>query len=42
MFIEIFGEKGKSGQKPLSNKGNNFERAQVDIFKLVVHPLFFS
>ena len=32
VFIEIYGDKGKSGQKPLDGKGNNFERSKTDSF----------
>eukprot|EP01118_Nematostelium_gracile_P009375 TRINITY_DN3151_c0_g1_i3.p1 TRINITY_DN3151_c0_g1~~TRINITY_DN3151_c0_g1_i3.p1 ORF type:complete len:513 (-),score=190.16 TRINITY_DN3151_c0_g1_i3:51-1589(-) len=34
VFIELYGDKGRTGSRPLNNSQNNFERAQVDNFTI--------
>ena len=34
VFLVMYGEKGKSDQFDLRNKSDNFERGQVDKFKV--------
>ena len=35
VFVELYGSKGKSGERKLSTSANNFERARTDIFDVV-------
>ena len=32
MFIQIYGENGDTGDRPLDNSANNFERGRIDVF----------
>jgi hypothetical protein len=32
VFLTLFGDKGDSGERKLENTGNNFERAQTNLF----------
>lgn len=37
VFLQIYGDKGKTEEKALGNKTDNFEQGQIDKFKVNIY-----